>query len=68
MIYGRFDSQTKLAEVLGWSKQRVSKISSGKKEPTIREAYKLAEVLEIDIAKVAEVFVQYWSHKKDCEK
>jgi len=65
IIYGKFDSQTKLADALGWSKQRISKISSGKKEPSIREAHRIAEVLEMDIATVVEIFVQYWSTQKE---
>ncbi|MCL2437317.1 MAG: helix-turn-helix transcriptional regulator [Clostridiales bacterium] len=61
LIYGKFDSQTEFAERLGWSKQRLSKITSGRKEPSIREVSAISQGLGIDIAVVARIFVQYWS-------
>ena len=67
IIYGKFDSQTKFANELGWSKQRISKISSGKKEPTISETSKIAKALGIDISVIADIFVQYWANRKEAE-
>jgi len=61
LIYGRYDSQTAFAEALGWSKQRLSKITSGRKEPSISEVFEISQGLEIDLSVAARIFVQYWS-------
>ena len=68
IIYGKFDSQTKFANALGWSKQRISKISSGKKEPTISETSQIAKALDLDISVIADIFVQYWEPRRVNEK
>ena len=61
LIYGRFDSQTEFAEYLGWSKQRLSKITSGRKEPSISEVSEISQGLGIEISVVVRIFVRYWS-------
>jgi transcriptional regulator with XRE-family HTH domain len=61
LIYGKFDSQTEFAEFLGWSKQRLSKVTSGKKEPSISEVFEIANGLGVDISVAVRIFVQYWA-------
>jgi len=63
LIYGKFDSQTEFAEFLGWSKQRLSKVTSGKKEPSISEVFEIANGLGIDISVAVRIFVHYWVTK-----
>ena len=60
LIYGRFDSQTEFAEYLGWSKQRLSKVTSGKKEPSISEVFEISQGLGIDLPTTMRIFVQHW--------
>ena len=45
LIYGKYDSQAEFAEALGWSKQRLSKITSGRKEPSISEVFEISKGL-----------------------
>jgi transcriptional regulator with XRE-family HTH domain len=64
LIYGRFDSQTEFAKHLNWSKQRLSKVTSGKKEPSISEISEIATGLGMEISAVVPVFVEYWTSEK----
>jgi len=64
LVYGKFDSQTEFAEHLNWSKQRLSKVTSGKKEPSISEVFEIAQGLDADMAVVVRIFVQYWTAKE----
>ena len=64
LIYGKFDSQTEFAEHLKWSKQRLSKVTSGKKEPSISEISDIAEGLGVEISVLVPIFVQYWTEEK----
>jgi len=61
LIYGKFDSQTDFATALGWSKQRLSKVTSGKKEPSISEVFEIANGLGVDISVAVRIFVQFWT-------
>ncbi|MCL1808226.1 MAG: helix-turn-helix domain-containing protein [Clostridiales bacterium] len=64
LIYGKFDSETAFAKRLGWSRQRLNKITSGKSKPDIDEVFIIAQGLEEDFETVAQVFLQYWSPKR----
>lgn len=64
LIYGKFDSQTEFAEHLQWSKQRLSKVTSGKKEPSISEISEIAKGLDMEISDLVPIFVQYWTEEK----
>ena len=56
LIYGKFDTEAAFAEHLGWSRQRLSKITNGKKVPSIYEAKAIADALDEDIQKIADCF------------
>ena len=56
-IKGKFGTGTKLAESLGWSKQKLSRILCGKQEPTIEEVIDLSKVLEVPLEEVIPFFL-----------
>lgn len=44
-IYSKFNSEAEMARELGWTRQRLSKITNGHKVPTIFEIDEMASVL-----------------------
>ena len=58
LIYGKFETEAALAQQLGWTRQRLSKITNGKKVPSIYEAKEIADALSEDIETVAECFTE----------
>lgn len=58
LIYGRYDSESQLADDLGWPRQRLNKITNGTKEPDLEEVKALADKLEKPFSEIAEIFLQ----------
>ena len=57
MIYGKFDSEKDCADAMGWPKQRLNKITNGKKEPSVSEVVKFARAVEEPVEIVANIFL-----------
>ena len=64
LIYGKFDSQKKCADALGWTRQQINAICLGKREATVGEVYQLAEILECDPRIIAEMLHRYHTNLK----
>ena len=58
MIFEKYDTETACAEAIGWPKQRLNKMTSGKKEPSVSEVFAIANAVERPVAEVAGVFLQ----------
>lgn len=56
-IYERFDSEAVFAKEIGWPRQRLNRITTGRKEPTVTEINELAAGLEISVEEVAGFFL-----------
>lgn len=56
-IYERFESESEFARLIGWPKQRLSKITNGTKEPTVSEINQIATGLGISVGDVAAFFL-----------
>ncbi|MCL1981781.1 MAG: helix-turn-helix domain-containing protein [Clostridiales bacterium] len=63
LIYGKFDTETAFAQHLGWSRQRLNKLTSGKRKPDIDEVFEIAQLLGEDFEVVAQIFLEFWSPK-----
>jgi len=61
LIHGKYDSESALAEYLGWSRQQLNKITTGKRKPSLEETYALAQALREDFEEVAQIFLLHWS-------
>lgn len=61
IIYGKYDSEAEFAQVIGWERQRLSKITNGQKEPNVEELNSLALGLGISVEKVAQIFLNFKS-------
>lgn len=57
MIYAKFRSEADCAKRLGWNRQRLNKITTGKKIPDISEINQLASVLGEDEMKLYHIFL-----------
>jgi DNA-binding phage protein len=62
LIYSKFDSETTFAKHIGWSRQRLYKITSGKKEPDINEVREIAAGLGVDAMLLVDIFIRYWKN------
>lgn len=57
-IYEQFDSEAEFAQEIGWPRQRLNRITTGRKEPTVSELNELAIGLNISVERVAGFFLQ----------
>ena len=67
LISQKYDSEAALARNLGWSRQKLNQITSGKKEPNIYEAQAIADGLEVSINWIANIFLQHKSPNEQQE-
>lgn len=58
MIFAKFPNEAKCADALGWHRQRLWKITTGKKEPDLEEVQALAAVLDQPFMDVANIFLR----------
>lgn len=61
LIYANYDSESQFAEAIGWSRQRVNKITTGHKEPDIDELNTIATALHKSVGDIAQIFLRYRS-------
>ena len=58
MIYGKFDTEKDCADAMGWPRQRLNKITTGKKEPSVSEVVAFAHVVDKSVEYVANIFLR----------
>lgn len=57
LIFSRYDSEAQMAEDLGWSRQRLNRITNGVKEPDLNEVKEIAEKLGRPFQEIAYIFL-----------
>lgn len=57
LITTRFGSEAKAARELGWSRQRLNRISLGHKEPDLEEVNALAGLLGVPVGEMVAIFL-----------
>lgn len=65
-VYARYKDIADLANTLGWSRQKLSPIVNGKKEPDLSEIQAMAEAMEMDVVQLASFFLELKS--QNCDK
>jgi DNA-binding phage protein len=65
-VYARYKDIATLAEVLGWSRQKLSPIVNGKKEPDLAEVQAMADAMCMDASILASFFLELKS--QNCDK
>ena len=64
-VYARYKDIAELAERLGWSRQKLSPIVNGKREPTLSDIQVMAIALDMDVTLLASFFLELKSQKCD---
>lgn len=58
LIYSKFNSEAEFARQLGWSRQKLNKITNGGKAPNVLELNALAIPLNKSVGEMAEIFLK----------
>jgi transcriptional regulator with XRE-family HTH domain len=61
LIYGKYETESQLANELGWSKQRLNLITNGSREPDLEEVAALAEKLDKSVEEMVFLFLRHKS-------
>lgn len=61
LIYGSYNSEAEMADMMGWTRQRLSKITNGKKEPNLAEINEISQALNKSVEEIAQIFLRYKS-------
>lgn len=64
-VYAKFKNIAELAKELGWSRQKLSLIVNGKREPNLSDIQAMSNALNIDAEKLASFFLELTSQKCD---
>lgn len=67
LIYGKFNSESEMARYLGWPRQKLNRISTEGKEPSLAETVAIADALEISLDKAVSLFLTHMS-PNGCDK
>ena len=65
IIHSRFKSETAMAQAMNWSRQRLNRITSGRKVPDIMEVNLMAEALGVPFGDMADIFLRSESTNVD---
>lgn len=57
MIHSKYKNESRFADAIGWTKQRLNKITTGKKEPSLSEVALLSNALDESFENVAHIFL-----------
>ena len=67
LIHSKFEHESEMASALGWSRQRLNKITNGNKEPDLYEVRDISDVLGESFMTVAKIFLDRRSPNCDNE-
>lgn len=65
LVYAKYDAESDLACALGWSRQRLNRITNGEKVPNVEELNQIASALDVPIGELALIFLNKKSQKCD---
>jgi transcriptional regulator with XRE-family HTH domain len=65
LIHSKFDSESKMADAMGWSRQRLNKITNGDKEPDLFDVRDISDILDVSFMTVAQIFLDLKSQNGD---
>ena len=64
-VYARYSDIAALAKTIGWSRQKLSPIVNGKKEPDLSEVQLMADAMDMDASVLASFFLELKSQNCD---
>lgn len=57
LIYTYYANEAEFAAELGWSRQRLNKISNGQRDPDLNDIALFAEKLNLSVGEMAQIFL-----------
>lgn len=57
LIHANYDNESEMARAMGWSRQRLNKITTGRRLPDLNEVQALAEALNTSFSSMAQIFL-----------
>ena len=67
LIHKNYDSESEMAISMGWSRQRLNRITNGKKVPDLFEVKSIADALHTSFMDVAHIFLPSESPNVDSQ-
>jgi len=61
LIFREYDSEAAFARALGWSRQKVNKMTNGVYEPNVQEINDMAVALKTNVEKIIQIFLNFKS-------
>lgn len=58
MIHAKYNSESEFARYLGWPRQKLSRITTGRKEPDLSELSQISMGLDKSLDEVANIFLR----------
>jgi DNA-binding XRE family transcriptional regulator len=66
MIHAKYPNESAMAKSMGWTRQKLNKITTGRKMPDLQETKEIASALDKSITDVANIFLK--SKSPNCDK
>lgn len=63
LIYLNYDTEAELSDLLGWNRQKLNKITCGKMNIGLNDAFELADALAVSVDELYEIFLRHKSPK-----
>lgn len=57
LIHSKYENEARMADAMGWQRQRLNKITCGIKEPDLDEVKSIADALGLPFMTVAHIFL-----------
>lgn len=57
LIHANYDNESAMAQAMGWSRQRLNRITTGKRLPDLNEVQALADALNTSFSSMAQIFL-----------
>lgn len=58
LIHRKYDNESKMADAMGWSRQRLNKITNGGKAPSLEEIESMSIALEEPVMNIVDIFLR----------
>lgn len=58
LIHRKYDNESQMADAMGWSRQRLNKITNGDKAPSLDEIESMSIALEEPVMNIVDIFLR----------
>lgn len=58
MIHSKYENESQMADAMGWTRQRLNKITNGDKAPSLDDIEALSKALEKPVPEIIDVFLR----------